>query len=149
MDDYLLLKTLHVVGAVLMVGNVTVTGVWAALLYRERHRVPFKSIARGILWTDLIFTLGGGSMLTITGILMVKSGHLAWREAPWLRTGIGMLAASSLAWLLVLLPDQFRMDRVDAADDGKIRALFWRWSVVGWASTIFLYLGLWSMVHKT
>lgn len=148
MADYLALKAMHVTGAVLMVGNVTVTGVWAAYLYAQRDRVPFRAVARAILWTDLVFTLGGGALLTITGILMVKTGHLAWRETPWIRTGIGMLAASSAAWLAVLLPDQFRMERVDAADDAAVRRIFLRWSVVGWTSTVLLYVGLWAMVRK-
>lgn len=148
MADYLVLKALHVTGAVLMVGNVTVTGVWAAFLYAQRDRVPFRAVARAILWTDLLFTLGGGALLTISGILMVKTGHLAWREVPWIRTGIGMLAASSAAWLAVLLPDQFRMERVEAADDAAVRRLFLRWSVVGWTSTALLYVGLWAMVRK-
>lgn len=146
--DYLTLKALHVTGAVLMVGNVTVTGLWAAYGYRHRATVPFRFTARGILWTDLIFTFGGGALLTISGILMVKSGQLAWRDTAWMRTGIVMLALSSLAWLVVLLPDQLRMERVDPADDARIRRLFWRWSVVGWASTVVLYVGIWAMTTK-
>jgi uncharacterized membrane protein len=148
MPGYLGLKALHVIGAVLMVGNVTVTGIWAAYLYRHRHQVPFRAIARAILWTDLLFTFGGGALLTISGILMVKTGQLAWRDTPWVRTGIVMLALSSLAWLVFLLPDQFRMERVDPADDARVRQLFTRWSVIGWASTVVLYVGIWAMTTK-
>ena len=49
MADYGVLKTLHVVGAVLLVGNVTVTGIWALLMYRARTEVPFRPVARAIL----------------------------------------------------------------------------------------------------
>jgi len=148
MADYLTLKALHVTGAVLMVGNVTVTGLWAAYGFRHRATVPFRFVASAILWTDLIFTFGGGALQTISGILMVESGNLAWRDTGWLRTGIAMLAISSLAWVVVLLPDQLRMARVDPTDDARIVQLFTRWSVVGWASTVVLYVGIWVMTTK-
>lgn len=148
MADYLTLKALHVTGAVLMVGNVTVTGLWAAYGFRHRATVPFRFVARAILWTDLIFTFGGGAMQTISGILMVKTGQMQWQATPWLRTGIAMLALSSLAWVVFLLPDQLRMARVDPADEARVVQLFRRWSVIGWASTVVLYVGIWVMTTK-
>jgi uncharacterized membrane protein len=148
MAEYGLLKTLHVIGAVLLVGNVTVTGVWALLMYRARHEVPFRPVARAILWTDLL-TVAGGAMLTITGILMIRQTRLPWLELPWLVRGISALATSTLAWLLVLLPIQVRMARLRPGDASRLRSLFRSWSVVGWAATILLYVAIWYMVTKS
>ena len=148
MAEYGLLKTMHVIGAVLLVGNVTVTGVWALYLYRARDQVPFRPVARAILWTDLIFTLGGGALLTITGVLMIRAAGLPWRETPWLLRGIGGLAGSTLLWLVMLLPDQWRLERLETGDGAKLRRLFLRWSVVGWTATLLLYWALWLMVGK-
>lgn len=148
MAEYALLKTLHVIGAVLLVGNVTVTGVWALYLYRARDQVPFRPVARAILWTDLIFTLGGGALLTITGVLLVRAAGLAWRDTPWLVRSIGALAGSTLLWLVLLLPDQWRLERLEAGDLAALRRLFLRWSVVGWTATALLYWALWQMVGK-
>lgn len=147
MADYGVLKTLHVIGAVLLVGNVTVTGVWALLMYRARAEVPFRPVARAILWTDLL-TMTGGAMLTITGILMIRQARLPWLEMPWLLRGITALAASTLAWLVMLLPDQVRMARLHPGDSERLRVLFRRWSVVGWSATLLLYVGIWYMVTK-
>ena len=80
MDSYQLWKTLHVTSAVLLVGNVTVTGFWAWFLYRQRREVGFRAIARGIMLTDIIFTLVGGAGLTITGILMVRAQQVSIME---------------------------------------------------------------------
>jgi hypothetical protein len=41
MDSYAVWKTLHVTSAVLIVGNVTVTGFWAWFLYRGGARWGF------------------------------------------------------------------------------------------------------------
>ena len=146
--DYLTLKTIHVIGAVLMVGNVTVTGVWALLMYRARHQASFRPAARAILWTDLFFTLGGGALLTVSGLWMVRLGRMPLLGTSWLRLGVGLLAASTLIWLVFLLPDQWRLERVDPADEARLRKLFVRWSAIGWTTTVLLYVAVWAMVHK-
>ncbi len=148
MVDYQILRALHVTGAVLMVGNVTVTGVWSAYLYRHWRdaTMPFRPIARAILWTDLIFTTGGGAILTITGVVMALQVGFPFFTTPWLLKGIVSLALSTLSWLVFLLPDQVRLER--NTDPVLIRRVFIRWSVIGWASTVLLYYGLWAMVMK-
>jgi uncharacterized membrane protein len=148
MDDLSILRVLHVVGAVLLLGNVTVTGVWAAYLYRARDRVPFQPVARAILWTDLIFTIGGGTLLTVSGFLLVLRRGYAVASTPWLIQGIAALGTATALWLVVLLPTQLRMERADAGDKVVLERAFRRWSVVGWAATALLYYGLWAMAGR-
>jgi uncharacterized membrane protein len=148
MDEVPLLRVLHVVGAVLLLGNVTITGFWATYLYRARGRVPFHAVARAILWSDVVFTVLGGTMLTVSGILLALRQGYRVAETPWLLKGIGALAVATLLWLAVLLPAQLRLERVAPDDDGELRRLFLRWSAVGWAATLLLFYGLWAMVTK-
>ncbi|HKU61559.1 MAG TPA: DUF2269 family protein [Gemmatimonadales bacterium] len=148
MGDIALLRVLHVAGAVLLLGNVTVTGVWAAYLYRARDRVPFQPVARAILWTDLIFTIGGGTLLTVSGILLALRRGYRVTETPWLLHGIASLGAATLLWLLVLLPAQLRMERAGQSDGDALGRAFRRWSVVGWTATGLLYYGLWAMAGR-
>ncbi len=129
-----------------MIGNVTVTGFWAMFLYRRRPTVPFRPVARAILWTDLAFTLFGGILLTVSGILLIRLRGYVIGQTPWLVHGIGALAASTLLWLAVLLPDQWRLERMAPSDERGLRRVFTRWTVVGWATTGVLFYGLWVMV---
>jgi len=147
-ESYLVLKSLHIVAAVLMVGNVTVTGVWATFYFRWRKDADFRLAARAILWTDLIFTFLGGAALTITGILMARQAGMPILETPWIRRSALLLAISTLLWLTILLPDQWRMERLDRSRDEFLKAVFTRWSVVGWGSTVLLFVAMWSMVLK-
>jgi uncharacterized membrane protein len=148
MDEIPLLRALHVVGAVLLLGNVTITGFWATYLYRARGRVPFAPVARAILWSDVLFTVLGGTMLTVSGILLaIRQGYRV-AETPWLLKGIGALAMATLLWVLVLLPAQLGLERVPPGDDRRLRRLFLRWSAVGWGATLLLFYGLWVMVTK-
>ena len=147
MDEIAVLRLLHVAGAVLLLGNVTVTGVWAAYLYRARNRVPFQPVARAILWTDLIFTVGGGTLLTVSGILLALRRGYTVAGTPWLARGIAALGVATVLWLVVLLPAQLRMERA-VDDDEALRRAFRRWSMVGWAATAVLYYGLWAMAGR-
>ncbi|HET8624064.1 MAG TPA: DUF2269 family protein [Gemmatimonadales bacterium] len=146
MDELALARMLHVAGAVLLLGNVTVTGFWAIFLYRRRSLVPFRPVARAILWTDLAFTLVGGIMLTISGILLIRIRGYVVSETPWLIHGIAALGASTTIWLAVLVPDQLRLERMDPSNDAGLRRVFLRWAAVGWGATGILFYGLWVMV---
>ena len=141
-------RALHVLGAVLLVGNVTVTGFWAAFLYAQRTALPFRPVARAILWTDLLFTAGGAALLTFSGIQLILARALPFWGTPWLVKGVASLGLATLLWLVVLIPDQFRLERMSPDDTTGLRKVFLRWSVVGWASTAILFHGLWAMVRK-
>ena len=62
--------------------------------------------------------------------------------------GVASLGLATLLWLVVLIPDQFRLERMAADDSAGLRRVFLRWSVVGWVSTAILFHGLWVMVRK-
>ena len=147
-DAYLHWKALHILGAVLMLGNVVVTGAWTALLWRHRDHATSRQIARGILWTDLLFTLTGGALMTIAGIQMIRVAQLPWRDLPWLMRGIELLGASTIVWLVLLVPDQLRMERCPPDDQARFRRLLRRWTVIGWIATALLVAALWVMVTK-
>jgi uncharacterized membrane protein len=148
MDKVALLRLMHVAGAVLLLGNVSVTGFWALFLYGARRTLPFRPVARAILWADLAFTLVGATMLVVSGILLIRARGYPVLETPWLLRGIAALGASTLIWLVALLPDQWRLERVAAGDDVSLRRIFLRWSVLGWTATAALFYGLWQMVVR-
>jgi uncharacterized membrane protein len=145
-DRIAVARAVHVTAAVLLLGNVVVTGFWAAYLRRRGDVVAFRAVARAVLLADLLFTLGGGVLLTVSGILLVLWRGYDPAATPWLAQGIVALALATLVWLVVLLPDQWRMAR--AADDARLGRVFVRWSVVGWLDTLLLFAGLWAMVTR-
>jgi len=62
--------------------------------------------------------------------------------------GVASLAVATLLWLVILVPDQFRLERLSPTDSAGLRRVFLRWSIVGWVSTAILLNGLWVMVRK-
>lgn len=138
----MLWRFLHVFGAVLMLGNVIVTGIWAELLWRWEGPTRFRAAARAIWWTDIGFTLGGATLLTVAGTVRALQLGLPFWTTPWLRAGIAGLGLSTVIWLVVLLPAQRRMLQ---AEGEALRAAMWQWRIWGWIAVVPLVWALWAM----
>ena len=144
------LKALHVLAAILFVGNVIVTGIWTASVFRARHTHDFRVAARAIAFTDWLFTVGGGALLTITGVsLAIGRGYPMW-GTPWIRQAMVALAISTVMWLVLLVPAQRIMLRpaFGDADDARLVRAYSRWNVAGWTATAPLIYAVWCMVAK-
>lgn len=141
------LKTLHILGAILFVGNVVVTGVWSAIFFAARATHDFGRAARAIIVADWWFTVGGGAVLTISGTLLARKRGLPLWGTPWIRQALLALTLSTALWLLVLVPVQRSMGRGDLDEAALVRA-YARWNVWGWAATVPLVYAVWCMVAK-
>jgi len=144
-----LLKTAHVIGAILFVGNVIVTGIWSAIFWRARHTHDFQRAARAIVITDWWFTVGGGALLTSSGIALALLRGLPLWNTPWIRQALVALSVSTLLWLVVLVPAQRTMVRhTGSADNDMLVRAYGRWNLWGWTATVPLVYALWCMVAK-
>lgn len=142
------LKTLHVLAAVVFVGNVVVTGVWTAVYFRARAALDFRVAARAIVLTDWIFTFGGGAVLVLSGVgLALGRGFPLW-DTPWIRQAIVALGVSTAAWLIVLVPAQRVMLRATPDNPAVLTHAYHRWNITGWAATVPLVYAVWCMVAK-
>lgn len=151
----LLLKTLHVLGAVLILGNVIVTGFWNFKAVRTRDPRVIAFAQREVMATDIWLTFGGGALLSVSGFLLAQTYGLNPWKTPWISGGFALLGLSTLLWLVVLLPCQLQMVRLSrqaAADDAPLPPAFyrafWSWNVVGWFATLLLAAALAVMVLK-
>ena len=63
-------KIVHVLSACLFLGNVVVSGTWAALAERTRNYEVIAFSNRLVLVTDLLFTLTGAILVVVTGWMM-------------------------------------------------------------------------------
>lgn len=144
------LKSLHVVCAVLWLGNFVVTGVWSARAFATRQTELRAFAAREILFTDAIFTLVFGTAVTVSGILLAGREGVAMWEARWTRVALETVAGAGLAWLFVLLPLEVRMWRLSrkGSSSPALRTAFVAWNVVGWLVTIALFGVIYLMVGK-
>ena len=66
-STYLTLKSLHIVGAVVFLGNIIVTGWWKVMADRTRDSRIIAFAQRQVTLTDFVFTAGGVALILATG----------------------------------------------------------------------------------
>jgi uncharacterized membrane protein len=151
--SYQLLKSLHLLGVVLFLGNLIVTAVWKTLADRSRRPPIIAYAQRLVTITDIAFTAPGAILILVSGQLMA-GGHAAIFQTAWLRWGFSLFVISGLLWALVLLPVQYKQARLarEAATLAAMPASYWRlarvWMVVGTIATVLPLANLYFMVFK-
>ena len=150
--SYQLLKSLHLFGVVLFLGNIVITAAWKAAADQSRNATIIAYAQRLVTITDIVFTAPGAVLILVTGLLMAGS-HAAVLETYWLRWGVALFVLSGLVWLLLLLPIQYRQARLARrfGEEG-IAPSYWRlarlWAVFGTIATLLPLANLYFMVFK-
>lgn len=153
MQTYLALKSLHILGVVLFVGNIIVTGWWKVMADRTRHPAIVAFAQRQVTLTDWIFTFGGSTLVVVGAYANVYLHDLPL-AAPWLVWGQAMFFLSGLLWVAILIPLQIRLARLARgfAGGGAIPDEYWRlnrvWLWVGILATVLPAANLYFMVFK-
>ncbi len=101
------LKTIHVLSACLFLGNVIVSGTWAALAERTRNHEIIRFSNKLVLITDMLFTLSGALGVIVTGHLMAER-YGGSASHSWISWSYMLFGLSGLIWALVLLPIQLK-----------------------------------------
>jgi uncharacterized membrane protein len=143
-------KVLHVLSACLFLGNVIVSGTWAALAERTRNYEVIRFSNRLVLITDMLFTFTGALLLVYTGLQMAdRYGGTA--SQAWISWSYALFGISGLIWLLVLVPIQLRQ-RFLLIRDKAVTAEYLRlsriWQVSGAVATVFPLPIIYLMITK-
>ncbi|HEY0331215.1 MAG TPA: DUF2269 family protein [Rhodopseudomonas sp.] len=108
---YDVLKALHVLGVVLLVGNVTITAYWKVLADRTNDPKIVAHAQHGVNAADWIFTLAGIALVMIGGYGAAYLHDLPLFSSVWLVAGQILFAVSGMMWLGILVPLQIRQGR--------------------------------------
>ena len=144
------LKIIHLLCACLFLGNVIVTGVWAAMAERSGRHDIIKFSNRMVLITDMLFTATGALGVVITGHLMAAryGGDTAH---GWITWSYMLFGISGLIWAFVLVPIQLKQRALLARFD-YITAEYLRlsrvWQISGAVATLLPMPILYLMVTK-
>ena len=153
-SSYNVLKFVHVLGVVILVGNVTITAYWKVLADLTRDSRIVAHAQRGVTIADWIFTLLGIALIMIGGYGAALVNDLPLFGSFWLVAGQILFGVSGLIWLGILVPLQIRQARAarEFADGGAVPAEYRRdsktWLVWGIIATVPLVAAVYVMVVK-
>ena len=151
---YLILKSLHLFGMVLFLGNIIVTGWWKFFADFTQHPHTLSYAQRQVMLTDFVFSLAGATIIVISGVGMIHLQKLDFYHTPWLLWGTGLFALSGILWLFILLPLQIKLARLshNFTSDAPIPAQYWVlekwWIIIGILATLLPITTLFLMVLK-
>jgi len=144
-------RLLHIVGAVLFLGNIVVSAFWSLFALRSGDPVRIRFAMAVVNWSDAAFTAPG--VLLLMGNGLVLSGPWGGPTgASWIGWGLAILAGVAVVWIASVVPDQHRLLRMAGAEGGLppgFSRVARRWTLVGGASALLPFLALGLMVLKT
>jgi uncharacterized membrane protein len=151
---YTIFKFLHVLGVVLLVGNVTVTAAWKVYADRSMNGAIVANAQRAVIYADWCFTVPGILLIMLGGYGMAYDARLDIFGSRWLLWGQGLFIVSGMIWLLVLVPAQVRQARLarSLAPGDPVPESYWRigrvWLTWGIIATVPLVAALFVMIVK-
>lgn len=151
---YGVLKILHLLGIVMLLGNVTVTAAWKFYADKTGNPVIMAHAQRLVTITDWAFTFWGIVLTVVGGYGAAWWVGLDPLRTPWIVWAEGLFATSGVVWLVVLVPIQVRQARQarQFGRDGVIPGDYLRsgrvWLIWGLVATAPLIAAFYVMVFK-
>ncbi len=153
-NTYLTLKSLHILGVVLFLGNIIVTAVWKGMADRNGRPEVVGFAQRLVTLTDWIFTFGGAALILLAGTAMANHAGMSISGTPWIWHGYVIFLISGAIWVVILIPIQIAQARLahDFEAGGDIPERYWRlnriWFFWGIIATLIPLANLAVMVFK-
>ena len=151
---YLILKTMHILGVILFLGNIIVTAWWKLMADRHGDPIVVAFAQRQVTLTDFVFTAGGGALLLLGGLGNALWYGMDYLHIPWLSWSLGLFIASGVIWAAILIPVQIKQARLARAfaKGGSIPAEYRRlgriWNGFGLLATMLPLIAVYLMVFK-
>ena len=150
---YLVLKYLHILGAVVLLGTGAGIAFFMLMAHRSRDAAFVARTAGVVVLGDMIFTAAAVVMQPLTGYLLVRETGFSLGE-PWLLASLFLYGVAGGFWLpVVWMQARMRDLAVAAAAAGEAlpasyHRLFRWWFAFGFPGFGAVMLIVWLMVAK-
>ena len=153
MNDYLIVKTLHILSATLMVGTGFGSAFYMFFANRGRQSAAQAEVARLVVRADWWFTTPAVIFQPLSGLWLARQA--GWPlSSGWLLASIGLFLFAGLCWLPVLRLQtrMATMARAAVAADQPLPARYWRyaryWEYLGYPAFCAMLAVYFLMVLK-
>jgi uncharacterized membrane protein len=153
MNDYLLVKLLHILSATFLFGTGIGSAWYLLLTSLGRDVRAVAAVARQVVIADWLFTATTAVIQPLSGWYMVQKLGLPW-STPWIHWSMILYGFAIACWLpVVVIQMRMRALAVEAAAQGAelprayMRCLLW-WVVLGTLAFFAFIAIFYLMVFK-
>ncbi|MFM9848094.1 MAG: DUF2269 family protein [Hyphomicrobiaceae bacterium] len=153
MLTYLLLKYVHIIGAVVLLGTGAGIAFFMLLAHRTGDAAVIAAVARIVVVADFVFTASAVVVQPLTGLLLVwYVGYSIWDG--WIVFSILLYLLTGAFWLpVVRMQMRMRDLATDATHTGKAlpleyHRLFRMWFAFGFPAFGSVLLIFWLMIAR-
>jgi uncharacterized membrane protein len=153
MTLYFLVKYLHVLGAIVLLGTGSGIAFFMLMAHRSGDAAFIARTAATVVFADMLFTLTAVLLQPLSGGLLMMLSSTDFTER-WLMSSLGLYAVAGLFWVPVIFMQIEMRDlaRVAAAQSQPLPpryfALFRRWMLFGIPGFGSVMIILWLMIAK-
>jgi uncharacterized membrane protein len=153
MTPYVLVKFLHVLGAIVILGTGTGIAFFMLMAHRTNDVAFIARTASVVVIADVIFTLSAVLLQPVTGGLLMMLSATPITER-WLLVSLALYAVAGLFWIPVVFMQIEMRDLARKATDQRSALpqryfiLFRRWFVFGVPGFGATMLILWLMIAR-
>ena len=153
-NTYSILKSIHILGVILIMGNIIVTAWWKVMADRTKNPSVIAFAQRQVTLTDFVFTAPGALLAVMAGDAMGYGFMPNSWDIKWLIWGRGLFIASGIIWLTVLIPTQIKQARMaqSFANTQTIPDEYWRlskrWQIFGAIAVLLPIANIYWIVFK-
>jgi uncharacterized membrane protein len=153
MTPYFLVKYLHVLGAIVILGTGAGIAFFMLMAHRSRDPAFIARTAATVVIADMLFTLTAVLLQPVTGAVLMALSATPLAER-WLVTSLGLYAVAGGFWIPVIFVQIEMRDLARAAAaqhealPPRYFALFRRWFLFGIPGFSSVMIILWLMIAK-
>jgi uncharacterized membrane protein len=153
MTLYFIIKYLHVLGAIAILGGGTGIAFFMLMAHRSGDAAFIARTAAVVVIADMLFTASAVVLQPVTGGILMALSATSLGER-WLSTSLGLYVVAGLFWIPVIFMQIEMRDlaRAAVAKREPLRpryfALFRRWFVFGIPGFGAVMIILWLMIAK-
>ncbi len=152
MDNYLLLKMIHIISAVVVAGTGTGIAFFMFMAHRSSNVAAIAVTARHVVLADWLFTTPAVITQLVSGVLLMNLLGYSF-QSTWFYWVIGLFIFIGLCWLPVIaIQYKLKSFAAEALETGVLAPGFktmmrW-WTALGIPAFIAIIVIFWLMVFK-
>jgi len=153
MTFYFIVKYLHVLGAIVILGTGTGIAFFMLMAHRSRDAAFIARTAATVVTADVLFTLSAVVLQPLSGGVLMALSATSFSER-WLMASLMLYAVAGLFWIpVVFMQIEMRNLARAAVAHGqplpaRYYALFRRWLMFGIPGFGSVMIILWLMIAK-